>query len=175
MEVWKDSRIVYDGRIVRVRVGEVELDNGATAMREVIEHPGGVCVAPYTGRGVVLVRQFRIALGEYVLEVPAGKLEPGDDPAGRAARELEEETGCVARTLEPAGFVYATVGYCSERIHFFLGLDLEKTHQRLEEEERIELVEMPLDEVRRGLAGNTFTDSKTVIALERLLRHIDRA
>lgn len=172
MEHWKNSRIVYEGRIVRLRVGEVELDDGSTAEREVIEHPGGVCVAPWTGESVILVRQFRIALNAHVLEVPAGKLEPGDSPALRAACELEEETGYVARTLEPAGAVYATVGYCSEQIHFFLGLGLEKTAQRLEPEERIELVEMPLDDVRQGLAENTFTDSKTVIALERLLRHI---
>ncbi len=174
MEIWKNSRIIYDGTVVRLRVGEVELDNGAPAHREVIEHPGGVCVVPFNGKSVILVRQFRIAVGDYVLEAPAGKLEGNEEPAYRGACELEEETGYRAGKLIPAGGVYASVGFCSERIHLFLAFDLEPCGQRLEEEERIELVELPLDEVRRRLAEHRFDDGKTVVGLHALLGHLER-
>jgi ADP-ribose pyrophosphatase len=174
MEIWAENKIIYDGRVVRLRVGEVTLDNGNRAVREVIEHPGGVCILPYTGHSVILVRQFRIALGKYLLEAPAGKIESREeDPLFRAASELEEETGHRAGRILPVGAVYSSVGFCSEKIHLYLALDLIKTQQRLDEEERIELVEMPLEEVRRGLAEDAFEDGKTVIVMHALLRHLD--
>lgn len=174
MEIWADNRILYDGKVVRLRVGEVTLDNGARAYREVIEHPGGVCIAPFTGEAVVLVRQFRIALGHYILEAPAGKIENGGEtPEMRAMYELEEETGYRAAKLLPVGAVYSSVGYCSEKIHLYLGFDLQKTEQRLDEDERIELVELSLNEVRRGLRDHTFEDGKTAIVLQALLYHLD--
>jgi len=172
METWVKSEIMYEGRIVRLRVGEVSLDNGARAYREVVEHPGGVCVVPFTGHSVILVRQFRIALGKYILEAPAGKIEPGDIAVERAERELEEETGYRAGRMLPIGEVYSTVGFCSEKIHLFLAIDLEKTEQRLEEEERIELVEVPMAEVRKRLREHRFEDGKTVIGLYALLDYV---
>lgn len=174
MEIWAENRVLYDGKVVRLRVGEVTLDDGARAGREVIEHPGGVCIAPFTGDSVILVRQFRIALGHYILEAPAGKIEGEEDsPAIRAMNELEEETGYRAGRLVPVGAVYSSVGYCSEKIYLYLGLDLEKTEQRLDEDERIELVEMPIDDVRQGLREHAFEDGKTAIVLQALLYHLD--
>jgi ADP-ribose pyrophosphatase len=175
MERWNESKLLYDGRVVRLRIGEVTLDDGTQAFREVVEHPGGVCVVPFTGHSVILVKQFRIAIGDYVLEAPAGKLEGPEEPEARGRAELEEETGHRAGQMIPAGFIYASVGYCSEKIHLFLALDLVKTEQRLEDDERIELVEMPIEDIRRGLAANAFEDGKTVVGLYALLNHLEGA
>jgi len=172
MEIWKENRIVYDGKIVRVRTGNAELDDGRLAFREVVEHPGGVCVVPFTGHSVILIRQYRIALGQYIIEAPAGKLEAGDSPLFRGESELEEEIGYRAGTMLPAGRVFSSVGFCSEIIHLYLGLDLDKTQQRLEEDERIELVEFSLAEVREGLRAHRFEDAKTVAGLYALLDYL---
>ncbi|HPO17042.1 MAG TPA: NUDIX hydrolase [Candidatus Hydrogenedentes bacterium] len=173
MEVWRHSEIVYDGKIVRLRVGEVTLESGETAIREVVEHPGGSCVIPFTGHSVILVKQYRVALGKYILEAPAGKIEGDEDPAHRAACEMEEETGYRAGRIVSIGHAYSTVGFCSEKIHMFLAFDLEKTEQRLEYDENIEVVELSLEEVRRGLAEHTIEDGKTIIGLHALLDMIN--
>lgn len=173
MEVWTDNKIIYDGKVVRLRVGEVVLDNGRRALREVVEHPGGVCIIPFTGDAVILVRQFRIAVGDYVVEAPAGKMEVEEIPSHRAACELEEETGFRAGSLIPVGGVYSSVGYCSEKIHLFLALDLEKTQQQLDDDERIDLVEMPLAQVRDHLRAHRFEDAKTVLGLYALLEYLN--
>lgn len=173
MEIWKESKVIYEGSVVRLRVGEVVLDDGSPAFREVVEHKGGVCILPFTGHSVILVRQFRIAVGEYVLEAPAGKLEADEDPAYRARCELEEETGRRAGSMLSLGFIFASVGYCSERIHQFLALDLETVPRNLDPEERIELVEIPLAEIPGMLARNEIPDDKTAVILHTLLRRLD--
>lgn len=173
METWKESDIVYAGTVVRLRVGAVELDNGTRAHREVVEHPGGVCVIPYDGKSVYLVRQYRIAVGEYVLEGPAGKLEEGDVLEERARLELREETGYTAGQMHYVGFIYGTVGFCSEKIHLYLALDLQPGSQQLEEEERIKVLEIPLEEIRQGLAEHRYVDGKTVVGLQALLHHLE--
>ena len=174
METWEKSEVIYDGKVVRLRTGEVRLKNGRTAFREVIEHSGGVCVVPFNGKEVILVKQYRIALEQYLLEAPAGKLEAGDaSPEYRGACEVEEETGHRPERMVSAGYAYSTVGYSSEVIHYYLAFDLAGTSQRLDDEEDIEVVKMPLDEVRRQLAAHEFEDGKTVIALHALLQHLD--
>ena len=173
METWDDNDVVYDGTVVRLRVGNVKLDDGALAHREVVEHPGGVCVIPCDGKSVFLVRQYRIAVDEYVVEGPAGKLEPGDVLEERARLELREETGYTADQLHYVGFIYGTVGFCSEKIHLYLALDLQPGPQQLEEEERIEVLEVPLEEIRKGLAEHRYIDGKTVVGLHALLHHLE--
>lgn len=173
MEKWTRNEVIYDGDVFRVRAGEVVLDDGTVARREVIEHPGGVGIIPFTGHSVLFVRQFRIAIGKYVLEMPAGKREGGEDPALCGMRELEEETGFRAGRLIPAGAVYASVGYCSELIHIYLAVDLAHVGQNLDYEERIEIVEMPLEEVRHTLRANGFEDGKTVVGLYALLQYLE--
>jgi len=173
METWHESELIYTGTVFNVRTGTARLDNGALAHREVVEHPGGACILGFDGENVILIRQYRIAIGDYVIEAPAGKIEGDEDPAVRAAIELEEETGCHAGRVVPVGCILATVGFCTERIHLFLAFDLEHRGQRLEEDERIEVVRMPLSDVRAKLRAREFDDAKTVVLLYRLLDHLD--
>ncbi len=173
MEQWKNIDTVYNGTVFRVKTGEVTLDDGTVAQREIVEHPGGVGVVPFDGTHVILVRQYRIAIQKDILEIPAGKREGDEDPASCGMRELIEETGYRAESMVSAGSVFATVGYCSEKIHLYLAFDLTHVGQDLDEEERIELVRMSLDEVRHGLKEHRFEDAKTVVALHALLQHLD--
>ncbi len=173
MEVWQNSAIVFDGKIIRLRTGEVTLDNGAAAYREVVEHPGGACVLPFNGEAFVFIRQFRIALEQYLIEAPAGKLEPGETPKGCAEKELREETGYVARQLIELGMVYPTVGFCNEVIHLFLATGLSQVGRCLEPEERLESVYISTQEVRRMMLNNAFFDGKTAIIVQRALNWLD--
>ncbi len=174
MEKWLESERLYEGRIVSLRVGDVRMDDGSVAYREVVEHPGGVGIVPFYDNRIILIRQFRIAINEYVLEIPAGKLEGDEEPSERARRELEEETGYRARTMVSGGDYYASVGYTSEHYHVFLAFDLEHVGQALEEDERIEVVEIPIAEAREALQHNRYKDAKTVVGLLALFSHLDR-
>ena len=173
IETWVDPQVQFSGRIFTVRSGPIMLDNGEPAYREVVEHPGGVCVLPFDGTTITLVRQYRIAVGEYVIEAPAGKLEPGDNPERRAALELEEEAGLHAGNLIPMGVVFGCVGFCSERIHLFIATDVTTVGQQLEHEERIELIDLSLPEVSKLLESNALTDAKTIVLLQRFLAWLE--
>lgn len=174
-ERWVRKEVLYDGRVVRLEIGDVEFDDGTVAFREVVRHPGGVAVVPLLGEAVVLVRQYRIAVEAEVLELPAGKLEGAEDPEHRGRCELEEETGYRAGRMTPLGSTYASVGYTSEEIHLYLAQELEQVGQRLEADERIGAAVLTLDDVRRKLAANAFKDAKTVVGLYAMLAHLDGA
>ena len=173
METWirRDAR--YDGKIVQLYTGEVQLDDGTTAFREVVEHNGGVGIVPFLGDAVVFVRQYRIAVEQYTLEIPAGTLERDESPELRGRAELEEETGYRAGRVESCGYFYPSAGCFSEKLYLYLAFDLEKGEQNLEPDERIELVELSLDEVRGRLSRHEFTDGKTIIGLHALLSRIE--
>ncbi len=173
MEQWIEAEQIYEGRIFSVRVGRARLADGVIAPREVVEHPGGVGIVPCLGDRVALIRQYRIAVADTVLEIPAGKLEPGDDPAGRARLELLEETGYKAGRLIPVGTLYASVGYTSERIHLFLAFELEQVGQNLEFDERIVPVEFSVDYLRQQVREYAIEDAKTAVALQRLFDYLD--
>jgi len=173
VETWLDRQTIYNGKVFNVYSGTATLEDGTIAQREMVEHGGGVGVIPFTGHSVIFVRQYRIAIGKTILEMPAGKREGDEAPADCGMRELIEETGHRAGRLLPAGAVYASVGYCSELIHIFLALDLEHVGQSLDSEERIDLVEMPIEEVRAALRAHTFDDAKTVVGLHALFQYLD--
>ena len=173
METWIRRDAQYDGKIVRLYTGEVKLDDGTTAFREVVEHNGGVGIVPFLGDSVVFVRQYRIAVEQYTLEIPAGKLEGDESPETRGRVELEEETGYRAGRVESCGYFYPSPGCFSEKLYLYLAFDLEKGEQNLERDERIEGVELSLDEVRGRLARHEFMDAKTIIGLHALLSRID--
>lgn len=174
MEIWQQNDVVFDGKVVRLRTGNVLLDDGATAYREVVEHPGGACVLPFTGESFVFVRQYRIALKQYLLEAPAGKLEEDETPLCCAEKELLEETGYRAQQLISLGKVYSSAGYCNETIHLFLATGLVHLGSRPEPEERIEPVSIVFDDVRQMAADSAFDDGKTAIIVQRALNWLDK-
>jgi ADP-ribose pyrophosphatase len=168
-ETWIESKTIYAGRIVTLKTGRVRLDDGMIAEREVVEHAGGVGVLPVFANHVLLVKQYRIAVDEYVLEMPAGRLEAGDSPETRAYTELIEETGYRAGRLERVASCYCSPGFTNELDHLFLAYDLEHVGAQPESEERIELVEMRVEEAETALAECAIRDAKTVIALREWL------
>ena len=116
-----NSKTVFEGRIVTVQHDTVELENGNQAFREVIRHPGAVAVLALEGDCILLVRQYRYCIGRELLEIPAGKLEPGEEPLSAAIRELSEETGCSCGNLIPLGRYYGSAGCLDEGIHLYFG------------------------------------------------------
>lgn len=173
-ETWIHAETLYQGKIFSVKVGRARLDNGTESHREVVLHGGGVGIVPVLGDRVVLVRQFRIAVGKEVLELPAGRLEPGEEPRRRAEAELEEETGYRAARLEHVASCYCSPGFTNERDEIYIAYDLEKTQQDLESDEHVEIVEVTADEAARLLDNLEIEDAKTVIGLREWLVRRDR-
>jgi ADP-ribose pyrophosphatase len=160
------SEPIYEGRIVRLRVDRVRLPNGRESTREIVAHPGAVCIVPVTDDGrVLLVRQFRLAAGKSLLEVPAGTLEPGEDPLACANRELMEETGFKAGSLQPMFAMFVAPGYSSEKIHAFLATGLEPAKADADFDEFLQLAGMPLVEVEGRILAGEFEDAKTIASL----------
>lgn len=173
METWIERHDVYRGKLVTLSTGHVALDDGTTAWREIVHHPGGVAVVPVLPDGVLLVRQFRIAIGREILELPAGLLEQGETAEEGARRELEEEVGVVAGQLKPVASCFVSPGFTDERLEIFLAFDLTFTATRYDPDERIEIVRMPLSDVRARLKARGFEDAKTVIGLRELLAALE--
>jgi 8-oxo-dGTP pyrophosphatase MutT (NUDIX family) len=173
METWVRSNRVYQGKVLSLLVGDVRLDDGNVVPREVVEHSGGVAIVPVLDDSVVLIRQFRIAAGREILELPAGRLEGNESPEYCARRELEEEIGYQAGRMVLAASYYSSVGFTNERMFIFLAFQLRKTEQRLEFDERIRKLEIPISEIKGKLSAKEFEDSKTIIGLRELLAYLD--
>lgn len=174
MEKWIKPKEIHKGKIFSLWGGQVVLDNGEIAVREYIRHSGGVGVVPVVDGNVILIRQFRISIERELIELPAGRLEPKEEPMSCAARELEEEIGYRAKRLIPIASYFASVGNSNERMYLFLALDLKKTKRRLEADERIREVVIPLERVKEKLANQEFEDSKTIIGLRETLAYFER-
>lgn len=161
----RETGPVTRARSIDVTTEIVDLPNGRRVEFDLVRHPGAAAVVPFLDDGrVLLIRQFRFATGGEILEVPAGKLDPGEAPEVCAARELEEETGYRAGRLERLGSIWTTPGFCDEIIHLYAAFDLEPAEQRLEPDEIIELVPTPLEEALDALSGPV-VDGKTATAL----------
>lgn len=156
---------VYRGKIINVRCDDAQLSDGRPCKRELVEHSGGACVLCVIDGKVVLVRQFRYAYGEELLEIPAGKLNAGEDPLVAAKRELEEETGLVAKRLEHLYTLYPTPGYTNEKIYIYRAFDVERGEQHLDEGELLNVVFLPLDEAIAMVRRGEIRDAKTIVAL----------
>mgnify|MGYP001290177755 FL=1 len=154
----------WQGRVFDVEVSEVALPDGSYGYRELARHHGGAGVCVLCDGNMCLVRQWRISVGRMTLEIPAGKLNDGEDPAVCAARELQEETGLVAGSLEPLATSYGSIGFSDECTHIFLAHDVQKGHAHPDKGEFIELCWVPLDEVLTAVREAKISDSKTIIA-----------
>ena len=174
MEKWIKKKEIHQGKIFSLWGGKVSLDNGETAVREYIRHPGGVAIVAVVDHSVILIRQFRIAIERELIELPAGRLEPGEEPSACAARELEEEIGYRPRQLIPLASYFSSVGFTDERMHIFLALDPEKVTLKLEADERIREVILPIEMIREKLVAQEFEDAKTIIGLREFLAYRER-
>ena len=160
------SELKFDGRVVKLYVDEAELDNGQRAYRELIKHPGGVCVLPLDEDGnVYMVKQFRYPFGCALYELPAGKLEYGEDHRACGIRELNEDTGAEADSFEYLCCIYPTVAYDTEIIHMYLARGLHFGEQHLDEGEFLDVVKMPFDKVFEMAMNGELPDAKTQTAV----------
>ena len=168
---------IYNGRIIKVHVDDVELEDGKPGKREVVEHPGGVCVAAVTKKNELLfVRQFRYSYKEVCLELPAGKLEPGEDPAEAVKRELMEETGCTGRDWQFMGNMYPSPGYCGEIIRLWMCyVDEESDTQNLDEDEFVVREKIPIDKAVEMVMNSEIPDAKTQVLILRVAKLINPA
>jgi ADP-ribose pyrophosphatase len=160
------SRLVFDGKLLKVRRDTVRLPDGAAAEREWIEHPGAVAVLAVTDAGeLVMERQFRYPLGRDMIEVPAGKIDPGEDPLATARRELREETGYSAAEWTHVATIHLAIGYSNEHIEIYLAQGLTQDKARLDDEEFLEVFTLPLAKALGWVREGKITDSKTVSSL----------
>lgn len=166
-----NSRRIYDGRIINLRVDEVERGDGRRSIVEVVEHGGGVAIiaSPAPGR-VILVRQYRHATGQAVWEVPAGKIDPGEDPAVSAARELEEETGYRCARVRKLWTFFTSPGFCNELLHLYSAEGLTPGTPSPEDEEAIEVRTFDIAQAWAMVEHDELPDAKTQIALGWLVR-----
>ena len=160
------TKLVYDGRLLKVREDTVRLPDGMTARREYIRHPGAVIMIPLLDdRTVLLERQYRYALGRHFYELPAGKIEPGEDPLATAKRELIEECGYRAGSWRHLATLHPCVGYSDERFELYLARDLTEVGRALDDGEFLEVVPMRIDEIARQVKEARITDVKVVVGL----------
>lgn len=166
------SETVYEGRILTLRVDDVETADGHRSAREVVEHGGAVGVVCVQEGDIVLVRQFRYATGEELLEIPAGKLDPGEDPAACAGRELVEEVNLRPRALEHLATYYTTPGFTNERFHLYLAEDPVVEEGETDAGEVLRIERRPLASLEELLHSGEVRDAKTLLGLTFLaLRH----
>jgi len=157
---------IYQGRAVNIRVDTVEKASGRKTTREVVEHSDCIAVVAIDEQdNVLLVRQFRHPVGRFLLEIPAGGIDPGEEPIDSVRRELQEEIGYFPQKIDKLGGFYATPGYGTEYLYCFLATDLVPARLVAEDTEDIELVRVSLDEIPRLIASGAICDAKSIAAL----------
>ena len=161
-----EERTIYEGRVFSVHSGKVELPNGKTALRDRIGHTGGAGILPLDQDGFTyLVRQYRYGVDKVLLEIPAGKLEPGEDPMETARRELTEEVGLLPKEVTPLGYIEPSPAYLGEVTYLYLGRDLIPQKAALDDEEFLEILRLPFQDAVRMVMDGEITDAKTQTAI----------
>ena len=169
-----ESQTIYQGHIITVTQDTVRLENGDHARREVVHHHGGAAVVPVGENGeVYLVRQFRYPMGRELLEIPAGKLEPGEDPKTAALRELEEECGLTADRVIDLHPIYPSVGYDTEVIYIYLATGLHETECHPDADEFLDRLSCPLDTLVEMVMNGEICDAKTVAGILKAKRYLE--
>lgn len=167
------SEVVYDGKVVTIIRDDVEVADGHKSFREVILHSGGVVIVALKDfETILMVQQYRYPIKQVVYELPAGKLELGEDPNEACKRELEEETGYRANVWKSLGFINTSPGICTEKLYLYLAMDLEYVGEHPDEGEIIKAYEFKLDDVKRMLNDGKINDAKTICAIYRALNCI---
>jgi len=165
------SNIVFEGKVFSVKVDNIQYNgSGNLATRQVVVHPGGAVIVPVMNNGkIIFVKQYRYPHNEVILELPAGKLDKGEDPLNCAIRELKEETGYTSQNIIKLGKIYTTPGFCNEVLHIFLAKDLtEGNHEREEGEEGMELIELTIEEAEEKIRNGEIVDAKTICGITML-------
>jgi ADP-ribose pyrophosphatase len=160
---------IYQGKILNLRRDDAELPDGRPCVREIVEHSGGACVLYIKENKVLLVRQYRYAYGESLYEIPAGKLEAGEDPKCAAFRELEEEAGVRAEELNLLYVMYPTPGYTNEKIYIYQAVEGRETVSAPDQDEFLDVEYLHLDKVKEMLKTGEIRDGKTIVALQAYL------
>jgi ADP-ribose pyrophosphatase len=160
------TQTIYEGRMIRLQLDQVLLPDGSTSQREIVKHPGAVAILAVTDeQKLVLVRQFRKPIEKTILEIPAGKLEKGEEPHLCARRELEEETGYKAKEIRHLYSFYTSPGFADECMHLYVAKGLEKGQNRLDQDEFVELVELSKEECLARIQSGEICDAKTILAI----------
>jgi ADP-ribose pyrophosphatase len=168
-----ESQRPFVGRLLRVRVDEVQLDDGRRTTREVVEHPGAVAMLAWDGERLALVRQWRHAAGRALLEVPAGTVDPGEEPGATATRELAEEVDLRADTWERAPAFFTAPGFCTEYLTVYLATGLHAADEtKPPEDEDLEVVHMTLSEALDAVDAGEIEDAKSIVAILWLARRL---
>ena len=165
----------WSGRLIGVRVDQVRLANGRTATREVVEHPGAVGILAWDGERLALVSQWRHAAGGPLLEIPAGTLDPGEEPLATARRELAEECGVAAASWEEGPSFFTAPGFCTERLTLFLARDLSAASTEAPEDEDLELSWVTPAEALRAVEAGEIADAKSIAGILWLARRLEPA
>ena len=161
------TKELYHGRIINLRLDDVELPDGNKSKREFVEHPGGAAILAIDGEDIWLVRQFRYPYKEVIEEIPAGKLEKGEEAIVTAKRELQEETGYDCEEIQPFGIIYPTPGYTNEHLYIFLAKGLKKRVMHLDDDEFISAYKRPLKAVLADILAGKIKDGKTCYAVQK--------
>ncbi|WP_040951281.1 NUDIX hydrolase [Gorillibacterium massiliense] len=165
-EITTECKPIFKGKIISLDVETVRLPNGESATREIVRHPGAVCVLAILDGKLLVVEQYRKALGKNLVEIPAGKLEPGEDPLEAAKRELEEETGYSCGSMRKLFTFYTAPGFCDEKIHLYLAEHLQAGEAHPDEDEFLEIMSLTPEEAERFIAEGRIEDAKTIMAVQ---------
>lgn len=160
-----ETRKIYSGRVVALRIDRVMLPSGRKSIREVVEHRGAVAAIPVKGDKIILIRQYRYPVDEVIYEIPAGTREKNETPDETMARELEEEIGYRAGRLTHLFTFYSTPGFTTEKISIYLAEELEPVERRPEHDENIEVVEVEKEKIPEMIKNGEIRDGKTIAAL----------
>lgn len=160
------SNTIYQGKVLNLRIDTVELPDGRTSKREIVEHAEAVIIVPITREGqLLLVKQYRCAVGRNTLELPAGDIEPGEELESSARRELQEETGCQPEELTRLFSVHSTPGICTEVLHVFLASGLTQLEQNLDDEEFIEVFPVSWEKAMQMIWSGEISDAASVAGI----------